>query len=211
MHSRIRSSLLFTALLSIAFSSVAGDSENGKALYQTCVMCHGDKGQGNDQLNAPALAGQYDWYLQRQIKQFKTKTRGTAENDVTGMQMQAMANTLSDDAAIADVSAYLAALPSQTTSEEIADSDLKNGDNKYNAICGACHGATAQGNEGLNAPNLAILSSQYLLAQTKKFQQNQRGYDANDKYGKQMKMMAGMVKTEADLKDIVAFIKQQGK
>ena len=41
----------------------AGDPAKGQALYATCASCHGANGEGNQALNAPAIAGQQDWYL----------------------------------------------------------------------------------------------------------------------------------------------------
>ena len=40
----------------------AGDPAKGKALYATCASCHGANGEGNQALNAPAIAGQKEWY-----------------------------------------------------------------------------------------------------------------------------------------------------
>ena len=60
----------------------------GKAAYQTCSMCHGNDGEGNAALNAPALAGQEAWYLKRQLQKFKDGVRGTHPDDVYGMQMR---------------------------------------------------------------------------------------------------------------------------
>ncbi|WOH37722.1 c-type cytochrome [Thalassotalea fonticola] len=198
-------------LISIIFSSysvVAADIVKGEQLYNSCISCHGDKAQGNDELNAPTLAGQYQWYLARQLQNFKDGKRGAKATDQYGQQMVAMANLLVDEAAIENVSAYLASLEKTKTSTTIT-ADLRNGDNKYNAVCGACHGVNAQGNENLQAPNLSLLSPLYLTAQIKNYQSSNRGYHADDKYGRQMKMMAGMVKNDTDLNDIVAFINAQ--
>ena len=42
-----------------------GVSEEGRPLYAACKTCHGDYGQGNFKLNAPALANTDSWYLYR--------------------------------------------------------------------------------------------------------------------------------------------------
>lgn len=202
---------VFIAIIFSTYSVAAGDIVKGEQLYKSCVSCHGDKAQGNDELNAPTLAGQYQWYLARQLQNFKDGKRGAKANDQSGQQMVAMANLLADEAAIKNVSAYLASLDKtkNTSTETTVTADLRNGDNKYNAVCGACHGVNAQGNEKLKAPNLSLLSPVYLTTQIKNYQSSNRGYHADDKYGRQMKMMAGMVKNDADLNDIVAFINAQ--
>ena len=122
--------------------------------------------------------------------------------------MVAMANLLTTEQAVIDVSAYLASLSSQTEVVAVVG-DARNGDNKYNAVCGACHGPTANGNKSLNAPNLTILSAQYLTTQINNYKAGIRGYNSDDKLGRQMKMMAGMVRSDKDLIDIVAFIQSK--
>ncbi|WNC69739.1 c-type cytochrome [Thalassotalea nanhaiensis] len=196
---------IFIAFIFSSYSVANGDIKKGEQLYQACISCHGDKAQGNDELNAPTLAGQYQWYLSAQLQNFKNGKRGAKQSDQAGQQMVAMANLLTDETAIADVSSFLASLDKVKTAETLP-ADLRNGDNKYNAVCGACHGKDAQGNENLKAPNLSILSSKYLTTQIKNYRTSSRGYHNDDKYGRQMKMMAGTVQNDADLADIVAFI-----
>ena len=61
-------------------------------------------------MNGPALVGQDDWYLVRQIRNYQQGIRGNSPQDVYGRQMAPMANTLGDDQAIRDVVAYLNSL-----------------------------------------------------------------------------------------------------
>ena len=90
-----------------AAATVTGDVAKGKQLYATCAACHGANAEGNEQLNAPRLAGQSDWYLVRQLKNFKSGRRGSQPNDTFGMQMKPMAAVLANDQAIDDVVAYI--------------------------------------------------------------------------------------------------------
>ncbi len=89
-------------------ATVAGDVEAGKTAYAVCTACHGPNGEGNEALNSPALRGQHDWYIVRQLKAYKSGMRGTNAKDTFGAQMRPMAMTLADDAAIANVAAYIA-------------------------------------------------------------------------------------------------------
>ena len=68
----------YVATLSGAKSAatLGGDASTGKAAYGTCVACHGANGEGNQALNAPKLGGLQDWYVARQLKNFKTGVRG---------------------------------------------------------------------------------------------------------------------------------------
>jgi len=88
----------------------AGDVERGKALYATCGACHGANGEGQEALNAPAIAGQEEWYLIRQLQNFKNGIRGADPKDTFGMQMAPMAQTLPTEQAIEDVAAYINSL-----------------------------------------------------------------------------------------------------
>ncbi len=58
-------------------------------------------------MNAPALAGQSDWYLVKSINDFRQGVRGSQPDDIYGIQMQAAVTLLDDDAAVRDVVAYI--------------------------------------------------------------------------------------------------------
>ena len=87
-----------------------GDASRGAALYAVCATCHGDRGEGMQDMNGPALAGREEWYLKRQLQNFKSGVRGGDSRDIYGKQMAPMAQLLPDDQAIADVVAYIASL-----------------------------------------------------------------------------------------------------
>ena len=91
-------------------STVIGDKAAGEMFYGTCSACHGTAGEGNRELNGPPLAGRNDWYLVRQLQNFRDGVRGTHPQDVYGRQMAAAMMILSDNAAINDVVAYIVSL-----------------------------------------------------------------------------------------------------
>ncbi|MEH6568091.1 MAG: c-type cytochrome [Halioglobus sp.] len=93
-----------------AQSTISGNSARGAAHYNTCGACHGAEAQGNYALNAPRLAGQDDWYLKRQLGNFRQGIRGAHKSDVFGHQMVLMARTLQDEQAVNDLLAYLNSL-----------------------------------------------------------------------------------------------------
>ena len=177
--------------------------------YQMCIACHGDKGQGNLALKAPALAGQHDWYLNKQLEDFSSQIRGSHEKDINGKQMLAFAAQLSDADAKKSVTGFLASLSPQQPLKG-SDGDMKNGSRYYQAKCGACHGGKAEGNKAFNAPNLAILDADYLALQMKHFQQGVRGAHEDDRLGRQMAMMAKTISDE-ELVDVIYFITEQNK
>ena len=84
-----------------------GDPARGRGLYGGCAVCHGDSAQGNESLGAPALAGQNDWYLVTQLKNFMAGYRGAHPDDTYGAQMRTMVNTLRNEAGIINVVSYI--------------------------------------------------------------------------------------------------------
>jgi len=87
--------------------TVMGDTTHGKKLYESCVPCHGAKGEGNQDLQAPALAARSDWYLVTQLANYRRGLRGDDARDIYGAQMRAIVGTLPDEKAIVDVVAYI--------------------------------------------------------------------------------------------------------
>lgn len=206
---RLRPRIFPALLICVAAVSAQaeGNADNGKNFYAPCVACHGALGEGNPALNAPALAGQDSTYLTRQIEQFRTGTRGADPADTYGAQMRSMAGTLPDAAAVADVVAHIGTLPKAAATA--AGEVTRNGENQYNAACGACHGSSAEGNPRLNAPRLAGLDAAYLRRQYRNFAAGLRGSDPDDTYGRQMQLMSSMLGTEQDLEDVINFILAQ--
>lgn len=84
-------------------------AERGQTLYQVCAACHGEDGAGNPDTQAPKLAGQYPWYLERQLQNFRAGLRGDS-TDLNGFLMRAQAEGLPDEQAVSDVVAYIGTL-----------------------------------------------------------------------------------------------------
>lgn len=87
-----------------------GDAGKGATAYAICTACHGPDGAGNVALGSPSLTGANDWYLLRQLKNFKSGVRGAASGDVRGSQMRPMAMTLLDEQAMLNVLAHIQTL-----------------------------------------------------------------------------------------------------
>lgn len=191
-----------------------GDIKVAKALYQTCQACHGEQGQGNLLLKSPALAGQYAWYIKRQLKHYRSGLRGKA-GDSPGQQMAAVSRQLENEKEIALLAAYIESLPGseygqrsnqkETQAKASPNADYKNGYRYYQGKCGACHGSEGRGNAAFNAPKLSGQQAEYLLTQMQDFTEGKRGADKQDKFGRQMAMMAKTV-SQQQLSDIVNYL-----
>jgi len=93
--------------------TLVGDAANGALLYQSCAACHGATAEGNQSLGAPALRRLNDWYLARQLRNYRDGLRGKNSADTYGVQMAATAALLRDDRAIRDVVKYITNLPTE--------------------------------------------------------------------------------------------------
>ena len=96
-------------------ATIHGDAVAGKGLYLACMTCHGPSGEGNKAMFAPPLTSN-DWYLKRQLSNFKHKLRGAdSSKDPFGATMAPMALTLADDKAVSDVLTYIGTLKNKKT------------------------------------------------------------------------------------------------
>ena len=86
--------------------ALKGDPAAGQSFYAVCGACHGAKGEGNQQLNAPPLALFEDWYIARQLRKFQTGIRGRNPDDAVGLQMSGMAMTVPPES-VDHVAAYV--------------------------------------------------------------------------------------------------------
>ena len=188
-------------------SSVAADSSQdpGAQLYRTCVACHGAESQGNRAMNAPRLAGQLPWYLERQLKAFRSGARGNHPDDTWGGLMRANAGALPDDEAVAIVAAYIGTFPQpDNMPARTVDGDPERGKGLFRT-CQACHGAEGQGNTAMNAPRLRGQHDWYLVRQLDNFRQRVRG-GAGDRYGAVMAPMADALPGDQAIADVVSHI-----
>jgi cytochrome c oxidase subunit II len=181
-----------------------GDATAGQALFAVCAGCHGAQGEGNQQLNAPKLAGQGDWYVKRQLAHYKSGARGASDKDPQGKIMAQMAATLPDAAAIDNVAAYIKTLPDKAAPTTI-QGDARRGQSRY-TTCAACHGADGRGIAATNAPRLKGMSDWYLATQLKHFRDGVRGSHPQDLYGAQMVLLAAILTDDAAINDLVAYI-----
>jgi cytochrome c553 len=198
----------FIAALMLMLLTNLTTAEEGASLYSQCAACHGQQGQGNAALKAPALAGLNDQYVIRQLKNFQAGVRGTKPGDQPGAQMRAAAAVLTSEESMADVARYIQNLLPVKSQDTVAiEGDIRNGNNHYQATCGSCHGSQGQGNVLLGAPALAGQQGDYLIRQYMNYRNGLRGYDSKDRHGRQMKMMSNGL-NDQQLQDVVAFILQ---
>ena len=182
----------------------AGDAQAGASSYAPCAACHGQNAEGNLALNAPKLAGMDEWYLRRQLKNYKPGIRGSEPGDALGAQMRGMAATLVDDAAINNVVAYIGTQPDVAAVPTIMG-DSERGKQLY-VTCVNCHGKTGQGIWAMNAPRIAGMSDWYTARQLRDFRDGIRGGHPLDFYGRQMAQISQMLNEDQEINDLVAYM-----
>jgi cytochrome c553 len=107
MQARTTLVCLVVAALMLAFGSAAaasGNAAEGAKKAAACEACHGKDGNGIAP-NYPALAGQYQDYLEQALHEYKNGRR-------TNAIMNGMAAPLSDQD-IEDLAAHFSSLPSR--------------------------------------------------------------------------------------------------
>ena len=78
--------------------------ERGAKLYKRCILCHGPRGRGKRSQKAPAVGGQYDWYVESVILAMQKGER------INKLMNPYIKNLSAQD--IADLAAYISKLPS---------------------------------------------------------------------------------------------------
>lgn len=185
-------------------SMAAPNLAAGQAQYAACAACHGQNGEGNQALNAPKLAGQQAWYIERQLNHFKVGARG-GEGDTNGAQMVAFAGMLTTDDAVRNVAAYISSLP-DTPAPTTVTGDIDNGYDIYDRNCAACHLDDGAGTWYTDAPKLAGMSDWYFVTQISNFRAGIRGLHSEDDYGEQMVSMATAMADAQEIADVAAYI-----
>ena len=88
----------------------AGDAEKGKTAYMTCAACHGMNGEGNQLTGGPPMARLDDWYMLKQIDDWRKGIRYGTPADPQATAMAAIAPMLSSDETVSDILAYVRTL-----------------------------------------------------------------------------------------------------
>ena len=200
----VGSSFLLAFMLSGSVSSAGLSMSRTEQQFKLCTSCHGDKGQGIEKLKAPAIAGLQAWYVEAQLKKFRSRVRGSHPADVPGMRMGPMSRTLKE-ADISPMAAYVSKLPRPKLEHSIVGNPER-GKQLY-GVCVTCHGADAMGNKALGAPSLIGQNDWYLKSQLKSFQNGWRGADpTKDPIGATMAPMSRTLPNDEAIHDVIDYI-----
>src|SRR5262245_30495716 len=134
------------------------DVEHGRSLYDTCAACHQSHGGGNPDSAVPSIAGQHYEVVIEQLANFRDAARWdprmsafTAQHHLAGPQD------------LADVAAYIAALPPRPSAELGPGDRTALGAQLYERACRSCHGARGEGDASQRVPRLGGQQFGYLV------------------------------------------------
>lgn len=182
----------------------AGDPAAGKAQATTCGACHGPDGASPVDPTYPALAGQNERYLLRQLEAIQSKAR-----DVPLMTGQLDGKSPQD---LADLAAYFASLPGAAGAADADDDTIdlaqriyKGGiGNKGVPACSACHAPTGDGNPPAGFPDISGQSAGYVIAQLTAYREGRRTTDEN--YGGMMRGVASHL-TDTEIAALAEYVR----
>lgn len=89
--------------------------------------------------------------------------------------------------------------------DEAPSVDMANGKELYE-LCAQCHGAEGQGNRVFLAPAIAGFDQWYVEMQLASFRTGNRGLHFDDISGMRMRPMSMTLRTDADVKDVSAYV-----
>ena len=146
------------AVVGVAQGDVSTSS--GSRLYAPCVVCHQPNAGGSPDGNIPALAGQQERYLERQMDLFRSGARMDS-----AMQVVAAHPTFSNPDDVTALASYLADLNPPSRPVEGSGRNLDVGQQLYARYCTGCHGIDGRGDRDNRVPRVAGQHYPYLKRQ----------------------------------------------
>ena len=204
--------LLFLAGVLVASTRAAepkATTSRGATLYVTCAQCHGEKAEGNESNHAPQLAGREDWFITKQLEEFRRRERGKDDSKETGFlppeERTKFMHPVADKLTRADTRALIAHMatlqPDPVPPARLGD--VTRGQTLY-ATCIECHGKSAEGNRRKGAPRLTAQHDWYLFNQLRDFRMGWRGTDSREPHVKFMRSRLDL--DDNALHDLAAYV-----
>jgi cytochrome c553 len=135
------------------------NAKHGGGLYSVhCASCHGPQALGDARNVVPALAGQRQAYLIKQLADF-----AELERDSGDMHKVASRTAVADPQAWADLSGYLSNLPAARLPETGDGGGVELGEAIFQEQCASCHDEDARGDDDGFTPSLRDQHYGYLV------------------------------------------------
>lgn len=172
------------------------DLENGLDVYEVCSACHLPEGWGTKEGTFPQLAGQHRKVLVKQLADIRALNR-----DNPTMYPFALPESIGDEQAIADVTAYIQKLlMNPDNGKGPATADLVKGKKLYHDNCIKCHGDVGEGDEDKFYPRIQGQHYNYMLRQFEWIRDGKRR-NANPDMVEQIKSFS-----DEDMVNVISYV-----
>lgn len=144
--------------------SLQPNTANGATMYrELCASCHGETAQGDAPAATPALAGQLQTYVIKQLADFAEGDRVTVD-----MHRVVAVKRLSTPQAMRDLASHMNGLRPNPAPEHGDGEQLALGARIYQKTCAQCHGVQGEGEARHAVPSLQHQHYSYLLTQMRR-------------------------------------------
>ena len=177
---------LISSLLFFMANIAQADAGVGEQIYKHCKVCHGVKGWGGKEGKYPRIAGLPQYYLEKQLADFKGRKR------INKPMVPVFKNWRFNQDAITAVSAFVSQLSLagfERTHYEPSPEVLAQFDGKDEMLevgedifqdCIQCHGEQARGKEDKESPPLVNQYPNYLRKQIVEFASGHRTHENSE-------------------------------
>ncbi len=172
--------------------------ENGIEVYEVCSACHKLEGWGETSGTFPMLAGQHRTVLIKQLADIRALNR-----DNPTMYPFALPESIGDEQAIADVTAYIATLPMNPEPGVGPGTGIEKGAKLYKDNCTQCHGDNGEGNADKFYPRIQGQHYAYMLRQFEWIRDKKRR-NANPDMVKQIQGFS-----DEDMVNVIDYVSRQ--
>lgn len=169
--------------------------DKGRDVYEVCTACHLPEGWGTEDGTFPQLAGQH---VKVTLKQLADIRAGNRDNPT--MYPFAKPQEIGGAQSLADVAAYIEALPMNPTNGVGVGDDLAHGKKLYEDNCVKCHGANGEGDNDKFFTRIQGQHYKYLLRQFEWIRDGKRR-NANPDMVAQIKAFS-----DKDMKAVVDYV-----
>jgi len=177
------------------------DADNGRDVFEVCSACHLPEGWGTEDGTFPQLAGQHRSVLIKQLADIRARNR-----DNPTMYPFALPESIGDEQALADVTAYIASLPMNPDWGKgpwpAGTAEYEKGKQLFQDNCVKCHGPEGMGDPEKYFPRINGQHFKYMLRQFEWIRDGKRR-NANPDMVAQVKNFS-----DADMKQVINYVSQ---
>ncbi len=168
------------------------DPERGREVYRLCAVCHMPEGWGLSDGAYPQIAGQHYSVIIKQLADIRARNRDTP----TMLPFTMLEHLTLQE--MADVAAYISALPMTPDNGIGPGIELERGEALYWEYCAECHGEQGEGIAGQHMPRIQGQHYRYLVRQFEWIRDGKRRNGDQDMIDQARKFSQGDIEAVMD-------------